>query len=100
MKKHDENKDLRLISKKSKVNFADKTISIPKTATIGIKTWGRIDFLVNHCGWILLYNNSIVISKPEINNDIKENKKKKELRKQTKKLNRDKNEKATNKKRK
>lgn len=26
-------------------------IDVDKTATIGIHTWGKIDFLVNHCGY-------------------------------------------------
>ena len=54
-KKHDENKDLRLISRIAKIDYAYKTIQAPKTSTIGIRSWGRIDFLTNYCGYIFLW---------------------------------------------
>lgn len=60
-KKHDENKDLRLISRIAKVDYSNKTIQTSKTTPIGIRTWGRIDFLVNHCGWFFSYNNDIIM---------------------------------------
>ena len=61
-KKHDENKDLRLISRIAKIDYAYKTIQAPKTSTIGIRSWGRIDFLTNYCGYVFLWNNSIKIA--------------------------------------
>lgn len=65
MAKHDENKDLRLIGRIAKVNFADKTIQAPKTATIGIHMWGKIDFLRNYCGWHFIWkNDAIIVSAP------------------------------------
>ena len=61
-KKHDENKDLRLISRIAKINYYDKTIQAPKSAIIGIKTWGRIDYLTHYCGWYFSWNNDVHIS--------------------------------------
>ena len=50
-KKHDERKDLKCVSKVAEIN--GNRIIIPTDAVIGIKTWGRIDFLVHYCGYIL-----------------------------------------------
>ena len=51
MKKHDEKKDLKCVSKVAEIN--GNRIIIPTDAVIGIHTWGRIDFLVHYCGYIL-----------------------------------------------
>ena len=56
--KHDENKDLRSFSRIGKVNIADKTLQASKSATIGIRMWGKIDFLTHYCGWHFIWNNS------------------------------------------
>ena len=61
-KLHDENKDLRLISRIAKVDYHDKTIQAPKSAIIGNKSWGRIDFLRHYCGWTFIWNNDVRIS--------------------------------------
>lgn len=68
-KKHDENKDLRLISRIAKIDYAYKSIQAPKTSTIGIRSWGRIDFLTNYCGYFFLWNNSIKIATKLATND-------------------------------
>ena len=51
MEKHDERKDLKCVSKVAEIN--GNRIIIPTDAVIGIHTWGRIDFLVHYCGYIL-----------------------------------------------
>jgi hypothetical protein len=51
MKKHDERKDLKCVSKVAGIN--GNRIIVPIDAVIGIHTWGRIDFLVHYCGYIL-----------------------------------------------
>lgn len=51
MKKHDERKDLKCVSKVAEIN--GNRIIIPTDAVIGIHTWGRIDFLIHYCGYIL-----------------------------------------------
>ena len=50
-KKHDEKKDLKCVSKVVEIN--GNRIIVPTDAIIGIHTWGRIDFLVHYCGYIL-----------------------------------------------
>lgn len=50
-KKHDERKDLKCVSRIAKID--GNHIIIPINAVIGIRTWGRIDFLVHYCGYIL-----------------------------------------------
>ena len=49
--KHDERKDLKCVSKVAEIN--GNRIIIPTDAVIGIHTWGRIDFLIHYCGYIL-----------------------------------------------
>lgn len=51
MKKHDERKDLKCVSKVAEIN--GNRIIVPTDAVIGIHTWGRIDFLIHYCGYIL-----------------------------------------------
>ena len=58
-KRHDENKDLRSFSRIGKVNYGDKTLQANRTVTIGIRLWGKIDYLTHYCGWHFLWNNSI-----------------------------------------
>lgn len=50
-KKHDERKDLKCVSKVAEIN--GNRIIIPANSVIGIHTWGRIDFLIHYCGYIL-----------------------------------------------
>lgn len=74
-KKHDENKDLRLISRIAKVDYSNKTIQTPKSTIIGIRSWGRIDFLVRYCGWMFFWNNNVkVFTRPAANDDATKHK--------------------------
>jgi hypothetical protein len=50
-KKHDERKDLKCVSRVAEIN--GNRIIVPTDAVIGIHTWGRIDFLIRYCGYIL-----------------------------------------------
>ena len=59
-KKHDEKKDLKCVSRVSEIN--GNHIIIPKNAVIGIHTWGRIDFLVHYCGYVLNRSNNVKAS--------------------------------------
>ena len=56
LKKHDESNDVRILARdgRVRVNEEKMTIRVPKNAVVGIKTWGRIDFLTNHRGWTLV----------------------------------------------
>ena len=54
-KKHDERKDLKCVSRIAKllIMIDGNHIIIPINAVIGIRTWGRIDFLVHYCGYVI-----------------------------------------------
>ena len=54
MPKHDENKDLKSVAKVARVNYGSKRIFYDPNTTIGIRRWGRIDYLVHHCGYSLI----------------------------------------------
>ena len=49
--KHEENVDLRRVSRVAKIDSRMKVIQINPNAEIGIKTWGRIDYLCNIKGY-------------------------------------------------
>ena len=83
-KLHDENKDLRLISRIAKVDYHDKTIQAPKSAIIGNKSWGRIDFLRHYCGWTFIWNNDVHITGRYIDNDSNSIKRKRDAKKAAK----------------
>lgn len=78
--KHDENKDLRSFGKIGRVDIVSKTLKASKDRLIGIKMWGKIDYLTHYCGWTFVYDNNIVVNKEKT--ETKEYKKeKKEIRK-------------------
>ena len=56
MKKHDEKKDLKCVSKVAEIN--GNHIIIPTNTVIGIHMWGRIDFLTHYCGWTFIWDNT------------------------------------------
>lgn len=60
-KKHDESKDLFRVSRVCSIDYSDKLIRVRDKSKIGIKTWGRIDFLVNYCGWHCIYDRTATI---------------------------------------
>ena len=61
MKKHDENKDLNCFSRVGKINYSDKTLRASKNTNIGIRMWGRIDFLTHYCGWTFIWDNTSTV---------------------------------------
>ena len=63
MKNHDENKDIQLLKRICYVNQGQKLIQAPKSATIGIRSWGRIDFLVHHKGYHFIWDNGAIVDK-------------------------------------
>ena len=70
MATHDENRDLKSLAKVAKINYGNKTIQCPKTAQLGIALLGKIDYLVNHCGWHFVYNNDATVNnRRNITND-------------------------------
>ena len=61
-KKHDESKDLIRVSRVCSIDYSNKLIRVSNKYIIGIKTWGRIDFLVHYCGWHCIYDRTATIS--------------------------------------
>lgn len=59
-KKHDERKDLKCVSRVAEIN--GNRIIVPTNAVIGIHTWGRIDFLIKYCGYILYRSKNVKAS--------------------------------------
>jgi hypothetical protein len=55
-KTHVENNDVQLLARMGRVgvNADKKMLRVSKNAVIGIKTWGKIDYLVNHRGWSMV----------------------------------------------
>lgn len=53
MKKHDESKDLQILSKFARISRAGKIISAAKNS-LGLKLLGRVDYL-RRKGWSLVY---------------------------------------------
>ena len=57
-KRHDENSDLRIFGLIGNVNVVTKTLSASKATIIGIRMWGKIDYLVNYCGYHFVWDNT------------------------------------------
>lgn len=55
-KTHVENNDVQSLARMGRVgvNADKKMLRASKNAVIGIKTWGKIDYLVNHRGWSMV----------------------------------------------
>ena len=55
-RKHEEGNDVRILARTGRVRVDEKLkkLRMSKDALVGIRTWGRIDFLANHCGWTLV----------------------------------------------
>ena len=53
---HVESKDLEILARTGKVkaDAGRKVLHLSKGLVVGLKTWGRIDFLTHHRGWVLV----------------------------------------------
>jgi hypothetical protein len=76
MKNHDENQDVRILSRKFRVNSAQKAIYASRSDIIGIKTWARIDYLCHFCKYHLIWGDNGVVDK----SSYEDSEKKKNLR--------------------
>jgi hypothetical protein len=95
--KHEENVDVRRVSRIAKIDTHNKLIQLNKSDAIGIKTWGRIDYLCNILGYRLI-KSGIVIGDKLNDNDIKQHNR--EVKKQIKEAKANNNMKKNNKKKK
>ena len=57
-KRHDENSDLRSFGRIGNVNVVTRSLSASKDVIIGIRMWGKIDYLVNYCGYHFVWDNT------------------------------------------
>lgn len=73
---HDENQDVRILSRKFRVNPYQKAIFASHLDVIGIRTWSRIDYLCHYCGYHLIWGENEIIDK----NSYEDDDKKKNLR--------------------
>ena len=55
-KRHDEEDDLKILCRdgRFKVDTVRKILRMSKGTDVGIKTWGRIDFLTHYKGYSLI----------------------------------------------
>ena len=95
--KHEENVDVRRVSRIAKIDTHNKLIQLNKSDNIGIKTWGRIDFLCNILGYRLI-KSGIVVSDRFNDVDVKAHNR--EVKKQIKEAKANNNMKKNNKKKK
>lgn len=95
--KHEENVDVKRVSKIAKIDTHNKLIQLNKSDNIGIKIWGRIDYLCNILGYRLI-KSGIVISNKFNDGDVKQHNR--EVKKQVKEAKANNNMKKNNKKKK
>lgn len=53
---YDENKCLQSISKVTQIDYNNKIIIGHPEVNIGIRRLGKIDYLINYCGWFFYWN--------------------------------------------
>lgn len=55
VKKHEEKKALKSFSRVGEVKASSsKSLRVSKGAIVGIKMWGKIDYLTHYRGWTLV----------------------------------------------
>lgn len=67
--KHEENVDVRRVSRVAKIDTRMKVIQLNKIDQVGIKTWGRIDYLCNVHGYRIV--KSGVVATDIVDTDVK-----------------------------
>lgn len=72
-----ENFDFKSLYNVAKIDKVAKTIKIDKSKPIGIKLWGKIDYLVKQ-GYQVITNNNVITN----NDEVKEKTHRRELKKQ------------------
>ena len=93
--KHEENVDVRRVSRIAKIDTHNKLIQLNKSNDIGIKIWGRIDYLCNILGYRMIKSGIVVIDSfsdgevkahnREVKKQIKADKANNNMKKNTKK---------------
>lgn len=89
MKNYDESAVIRSLAKKGcKIDYATSSIEIPRN-TLGINSWGKVDYLVHFCKWTYVLVNRVSSSNStkSAKKNAKEEKKEKKQFKLTNKKN-------------
>lgn len=62
MKKYDEASVVRILKKNKSVRVnSNNVIEVLTTSpAVGIGTWGKIDYLVNYCGYVVTFSNNVL----------------------------------------
>lgn len=97
--KHEESVDVRRVSRIAKIDTHNKLIQLNKSDNIGIKTWGRIDYLCNILGYRLIKSGIIIIS-DKLDDGVDNKQHNREVKKQVKEAKANNNMKKNNKKKK
>ena len=71
MKKHDENKDVRILSKFVRIDTHNKVIKALTDTCIGIRLWGRIDFLTKYRGYFFVWDATAKRKSVPVDTDVK-----------------------------
>lgn len=69
--KHEESVDVRRVSRIAKIDTHNKLIQLNKSDNIGIKTWGRIDYLCNILGYRLIKSGIVINDSLSNDNEVK-----------------------------
>ena len=80
--KHEENVDVRRVSRIAKIDTHNKLIQLNKGQNVGLKLWGRIDYLCNILGYRLIKSGIVVSDKLNDGTDVKQHNR--EVKKQLK----------------
>lgn len=89
MKNRDEASTVRALKKNRDVNVneGNKSISVKKgSPLVGNGTYGKIDFLVHYCGYVMYFTNEKSVNRP-VNADADNVISKKKTKKETKQAN-------------
>ncbi len=81
-KKHDEKSDLKSVSRVARID--GNHIIIGDKSVIGIHTWGRIDYLVNYCGYVVNYQAGAKANNIKFDDDKKSIREHKRIKKEHK----------------
>ena len=60
---YDENKCLQSIGKVTEIDYASKLIKGNPDVCIGIRRLGKIDYLVNYCGWHFFWDRKAIVGR-------------------------------------
>lgn len=82
-KHYDENKVVNILAKqgiRTKWEFGTNCVVLNKSKSYGIHTWGKLDYLVNHCHYHIIWINDAIKEDTDSRNERKQRKEKSEFK--------------------